>query len=191
MNGRQLLFGILFLIAFCQSTVAWSHPFHTSVAECDWNPQSKRWEISLRVHAGDIEIALTQFAGKKLNIESDESQKTICEYLSNRFRISGQSAARSLKPTDFASSTISDKTQSSEVGNRLHWLGQELEGNWAWFYFEMEPSADLESPVLVSQLLTEVNEDQINIISMRQAGARATRQTNRNQIWVELPVPIK
>ena len=33
------------------------HPFHISVAEMEYNPKSKRFEVSLKMHASDLESA--------------------------------------------------------------------------------------------------------------------------------------
>lgn len=201
------------------------HPYHTSSAELDWNAESKRWEVALRIHAGDLELALTRQAGKKVDIESEKAQSLIIDYLAARLQFLPQSAAEKLKENHqlfiskpLASST-SDKpvvaastldasnagvstlnTESNAASQaglpasksnakpepKVHWVGSELEGTWMWLYFEISPTESAEETVLLSQLLTEVNEDQINILSVRHQGKRVTRQTGRSQLWITL-----
>lgn len=164
--------------------LAQSHPFHTSVAELDWNAQAKRWEVSLRVHSGDLESALTRLAGKNIDIESPQTEELIQRYLVSRFQFIAQSEADKMK----ASIKSPDKQLLMETKStqKLDWVGSELEGNWMWLYFELSPPESSEQLVLVSQLLTEINDDQINILSVRRSGKRVTRQTNREQLWINL-----
>ncbi len=199
------------------------HPYHTSSAELDWNAESKRWEVALRIHAGDLELALTRQAGKKVDIESEQSQRLIVDYLAARLQFLPQSAAEKLKENHqlFSSkpleSSASDKPASdkpaaatsssvastlipesntasglpasksnSKTEPKVHWVGSELEGTWMWLYFEINATESSEETVLLSQLLTEVNEDQINILSVRHNGKRLTRQTGRSQLWISL-----
>jgi hypothetical protein len=182
---------LLVLTCICATFASslFAHPFHTSVAEVDWNRETGRWEISLRVHAGDMELALTKQHGRKINIESAEAEKLVQAYLATRFQFLSQAEAEKLKAA--AGSVIALKPEAetkepAKANEQFHWLGQEFEGNWMWLYFELTPPESKEQTVLFSQLLTEINDDQINIVSVRQSGKRVTRQTNRNQMWIEI-----
>lgn len=209
-------------VSLNSSCTANGHPYHTSSAELDWNAESKRWEVALRIHAGDLELALTRQAGKKVDIESEQSQWMIVDYLAARLQFLPRSTAEKLKENHqlFSSkpleSSASDKpaTASSSAASssaastlilesntasglpasksntktepKVHWVGSELEGTWMWLYFEINATESDEETVLLSQLLTEVNEDQINILSVRHNGKRLTRQTGRSQLWISL-----
>ncbi len=181
---------LLLLTCICATLASslFAHPFHTSVAEVDWNKETGRWEISLRVHAGDMELALTKQHGRKINIESAEAEKLVQAYLATRFQFLPQAEAEKLKAA--ASSVIvkteAETKEAAKADEQFRWLGQEFEGNWMWLYFELAPTESKEQTVLFSQLLTEINDDQINIVSVRHTGKRVTRQTNRNQMWIEI-----
>lgn len=170
------------------------HPFHTSVAELDWNSQTARWEISLRIHAGDLELALQREFGDKLPIESPACESRIQSYLASRFLLTSQAHAEKLAidphfkpaPVDGPFPPADRAKSATEDCGTIHWVGSELEGNWLWIYFEMTPPETQQPLGLVSQLLMEVNQDQINILSLRKDGKRITRQTNRLQIWTNV-----
>jgi hypothetical protein len=203
------------VVLFCTCAgLAWGlpHPFHTSVAELDWNSTSQRWEVSIRIHAGDLELALAQQWRRQIDVEDKEALPVIQEYLASRFALLPQAEVEDWakrRPTAELSTnttTSNDKQlepptareehsgdlaarnpQSAERSNKFEWIGQELEGNWLWLYFEIDQPKLAEQPLaLFSQLLTEVNEDQINLVSFRTSGKRVSRQTNRQLQWIAL-----
>lgn len=178
------------------------HPFHTSVAEIDWNDESKKWEVSLRIHAGDLELALSRDLRTKFNVESEDAPARIQAYLAQRFLLLPQSTIEKLPERGSQDSSFAlpsadvdsaksgtaiekDSIRSHALTSQINWVGKELEGNWLWLYFELDQARN-EPLALYSQLLTEINEDQINVVSFRLAGKRVARQTNRQQQWVSL-----
>lgn len=172
-----------FILAVATSS-AWAHPFHTSVAELDWNASTHRWEVSVRIHAGDLELALAQIAGKKVDIESTQATEWIRQYVESHFLIAPQAELEKLN----SQSELSTKLVAPKQGSsRMEWIGQEFEGGWMWLYFELQPP-EMDQPLaLVSQLLTDINEDQINIVSIRGATKkRVAHQTSRKQTWIAL-----
>ncbi|MFO0939394.1 MAG: DUF6702 family protein [Pirellulales bacterium] len=216
MNILRVIFSLSCLWVACvglTSTCSAGHPYHTSSAELDWNADSKRWEVALRIHGGDLELALARQFGKRVDIESEQAQELMVDYLTTRLRFLPQSVAEKLKenhqlftsqpnsksnsttkPTSAGASSaeVSADSRSDKAANKpdakseakVHWVGSELEGTWMWLYFEISTTESSEETVLMSQLLTEVNEDQINIISVRYQGKRVTRQTGRSQLWI-------
>jgi hypothetical protein len=183
---RQLMMVCGLSLALCLGSTASvvAHQFHTSAAELDWNAENGRWEVALRILASDLELALKLQAGKKLDLESPEGIELIQEYVVGRFQILPQSAVEKLaSQTAEADSRLSKREEAAQ----MNWVGHECEGGWMWLYFELQPPKSEQSLALVSQLLTEINEDQINIVSIRSASKkRVTQQTNRKQAWLDL-----
>lgn len=172
------------LICVFSTSLLAAHPFHTSVAELDWNAQSGRWEVSVRIHAGDLELALAKHCGQACDIDSPRATQQIKQYIESRFQLLTHTLVERLTvDVDGSSLTTQPKVDASE----MEWVGQEVEGGWMWLYFELSPPK-LDQPLaLVSQLLTEINEDQINIVSIRNSTKkRSTLQTSRKQLWIAL-----
>jgi hypothetical protein len=210
----------------------------------DWNAQSQRWEVSLRIYAGDLELALAMQSKTAVDLENKSAIEAIQRYLSSRFfltarsnidndsesKVKEYSPANSSQPLQevlatqqfaaqqleaFPALTPSHGSQSdllrlqrsstdAEVFGKqrvyqsnLEWVGHEMEGSWVWLYFELVPDirkeeiaeGDAECQVLVSQLLTEVNDDQLNIVTVRTGNRRSASQTSRTQPWMALPKP--
>jgi hypothetical protein len=206
---------LVLVVLFCTCAgLAWAlpHPFHTSVAELDWNSTSQRWEVSIRIHAGDLELALAQQCRRQIDVEDKEALPVIQEYLASRFvllphsDVENWAKRRTNAEVETTTTTSNDNQlqrpksgevpsgdsaarnpQSAETSTNFEWVGHELEGNWLWLYFEIDQPKLSEQPLaLFSQLLTEVNEDQINIVSFRTGGKRISRQTNRQLQWIAL-----
>jgi hypothetical protein len=68
----------------------------------------------------------------------------------------------------------------------MYWLGHELEGSWVWLYFELEVTGPGMPTVVVNSILGEINEDQINILSIRHGNSRYSLQTSSRRWWAEL-----
>jgi hypothetical protein len=182
--SMAIVCGLSLVLSLGFSGSAGAHQFHTSSAELDWNADSGRWEVALRILATDLELALERQEGKKLNLDSAEGIELIQKYLLGRFQILPQSVVEKLSSqTGQAASHFAKNEESAQ----LNWVGHECEGGWMWLYFELQPPKSEQPLALVSQLLTEINEDQINIVSIRSANKkRVTQQTNRKQAWLDL-----
>jgi hypothetical protein len=185
LSKRLRLAGFVFCVMSALTTSSTlAHQFHTSVAELDWNADSGRWEVSVRIHASDLELALDRQFGRKLNIESSGATEWIQKYVQSRFQIVSQDAVEKLAlPVDRTSKSANETANTSQID----WVGQEVEGGWMWLYFELAQPDSKQPLALVSQLLTEINEDQNNIVSIRNATRkRSTQQTSRKQVWIAL-----
>ena len=104
---------LLFILALAPH----SHPFHVSVAEMEYNPESKCLEVALRVWPEDLEKALN--ARSKTNVDLDKTKdvdKRIYAYLQKNISIS----------------------KDGKKKCQLNWIGKELEIKQAWLYFEVK-----------------------------------------------------
>jgi hypothetical protein len=97
------------------------HPVHETVAEMEWNPESRRCEVALRMHALDEQWLMRD--AKQASVQS----KLAIEYLAATFQVANED--------DFADQDLVDAKQLA----RYHWVGRHQEGAHVWWYFEIEP----------------------------------------------------
>ncbi|MFN3190474.1 MAG: DUF6702 family protein [Aureliella sp.] len=157
---------VAFVLACSGNVIASPHPFHISVAEMEFNPETKRFEVSLKMHASDLENAIAQRTGKRIDVEVEGGEAEIIDYLNDHFflfafpsnvRQTSADDAQTVKNSKQAeaSSTAkaatrvaelkkvvrdlaSEEDQRSKSFTKLHFVGKEMETTWIWIYFEME-----------------------------------------------------
>ena len=116
------------------------HPVHETVAEIEWNTETGRLEVALR-----IDVLDQQWLQKKLGRQEKVSQWAI-RYLRQNFRI-----------TDRPKNNEPDKTS-------YRWIGRKEEGSHVWWYFEIEPP-DKKRPTWIDQrVMLEREENYTNRI---------------------------
>ena len=112
------------------------HPIHETIAEVEWNAESKRLEVALRLSALDQQwIARTT--------AKDESiARWAVRYLQRHFLIASP-----------------DPKQQAAT---YYWIGCEEKGSHRWWYFEIEPASG-ERPINITQkMFFERNENYVN-----------------------------
>jgi len=112
-------FGTIFVAGLIASQMAEAHPLHSQVTEIEWNGDSHRFEVAMKLDAAAIEDALSLRVGGRVRLESTESvHKLVVDYLADTFEIQ-----------------ISDTSTTGTVT----WHGLELELHSVWLYFEYSP----------------------------------------------------
>src|SRR6056297_3111921 len=102
----------------CVFLLVMLHPVHETAAEVQWNSESKRLEVALRLDMQDEQWIRRQMT------KSGDSEKTsswALKYLSQRFRIARL------------------PQQNHPDSTRYHWIGRSEEGAHRWWYFEIQP----------------------------------------------------
>ncbi len=146
------------------TTSLWAHPFHISTAEIEYHAPTQRLQVSLKVQAGDIERGVARMLSKRFQIEQADAVEHLSRYVATAFYVS--TAAE--EPT-------------IEQMSKLHWVGSELKGAWLWCYFELELPASDQPLQLVDKLLCEINDSQINTVSVRFGQQRASLKLTQQQ----------
>ncbi|HIE97584.1 MAG TPA: hypothetical protein EYG03_08335 [Planctomycetes bacterium] len=113
----RLSVAVLFLIA---APAAEAHSSHTSVTEAEWNENSQRFEIAMKLRIADLQDAISAKQGKRMRLHTGSPAAAILEYLTENFCVTF--------------------TENQEC--RLRWVGMELELHDVWLYFEAEPVAE-------------------------------------------------
>jgi hypothetical protein len=179
--------------------LCWAHPFHTCLTEMDWNPQTRSWEVGLRIDANDLESAIRQHFGgqflqsSKFSLEDEAATEGIQAYIAQRFRL--LPINRALDPASIQEGQGGSPPALAKEGFQepegtahaeMRWMGHEMEGSWVWLYFELVGPELNQLTVVRNSVLGEINEDQINILAIRQGSLRYSLQTSARRWWAEL-----
>lgn len=105
------------------------HPVHETVAEIQWNPDSGRMEVAMRLHALD-----RQWLEKRYRRDRTEQQWAV-EYLRQRFRVTPR------------------PPQGEPDATKYHWLGRQRDGAHVWWFFEIEPPENQRPQQIEHQVL--------------------------------------
>lgn len=107
------------------------HPVHETVSEVEWNADTHRLEVALRLDALDEQWLQQRLAGGK------PTPQWAVEYLKNKFRIRKRLDARRQDTTSY------------------HWIGREERGAHVWWFFEIEPRDEQPAEWIEQKMLFE------------------------------------
>ena len=123
------------------------HEFYVSLSEIRFNQESDCFEVSLRFFPDDMDRALKEHFGINASLVTElehESADSLLEiYLHNLFRI-----------------------ELNGVSVPLSYLGKEAESDVMWCYLESDTVKKPEEILVNNAILTELFEDQVNIIQV-------------------------
>lgn len=146
------------------------HKFYTSLARVEYNAAEGSVEVTLRVFADDLELALGRRAGRAVKLDREgEAERLLPAYLRDTFEI---------------------RNRDGEL-KALKWVGLELRAGVAWVYVEAEMPEGLAGARLRDHLLFELFEEQVNTVSVRYPGASADLVFVRGDGERALPPPGK
>ncbi|HEX7957457.1 MAG TPA: DUF6702 family protein [Pyrinomonadaceae bacterium] len=127
-----------------------AHKFYASLAQVEYNAGEKTVEVTLRVFADDLELALKRRAGRDVRLDrAKDADRLVLAYLRDTFEI---------------------KNRDGEV-KPLKWVGMELSAGIAWLYVEAEMPEGLSGARLRDHVLFELFDEQVNTVSVRYPGA--------------------
>jgi len=144
-----LLFSVLFAAGLC------AHTLHQSTTEAEYNPQTKKLEVSLTVFINDLELALIRQGERELRLDKTpaaEFNAQIQAYLAKTFVV----------------------TDAAGKAAKIEWVGRELDDDNAktgdpavTLYFEMPLPAGLDGCFLHHAVFDDLFEDQTNLLQLR------------------------
>lgn len=176
------ILGFAMSCGFCPSVLA-NHPFHVCVGQMQYNPQGARWEVSLRMHPRDLELALSDFNRKSISREDEDFPKYVIDYLENQFFLARFGDSQDLKVISERISAIpplrsleaKESPRGVEGGpdledrSRLEWVGSESQRGWLWIHLELIPPKESESKgslYLVHRIFLDRIEAQENSVAI-------------------------
>ncbi|MET0645539.1 MAG: DUF6702 family protein [Pyrinomonadaceae bacterium] len=147
-----------------------AHKYYTSLAQVEYNAEDKSVEVSVRVFADDLELALTRRAGRKVSLDrTKDVDGLVLAYLRDTFEI---------------------RNRDGET-KALRWVGMELRAGVAWLYVEAEMPEGLAGARLRDHVLFELFEKQVNTVSVRYPGVKADIVFARGDGERTVPAPRK
>jgi hypothetical protein len=150
--------------------VAALHPFHSSVGEAQWNGESKRLEIALRLDPRDLDAALSEQEERRvvLERESDEAaQKLLIKYLKQHVWL---------------------EREGTEPRGGFHWVGREDQPRHVWVFFELAPPEGDGELRMGHRVLMEVEPTQTNTLILLHAPGRPALRFSRQKTLLPLPL---
>ena len=183
--------GVLWLMAACAD----AHPFHITTAEMDFNPQTQRYEVSLKVLASDLEEALTRQAplkGERVGLSRNANlDGQIVAYVKPKFQLIAHVGSQPPGQTSTDNGNSRSQRLPVETGKQpeqgFHWVGKELDKSWVWLYFELETPRAGSRIALMNTIFLELNSGQINICTLRKGATKIALQTDAKRTFVALP----
>ncbi len=162
--------------ASIQATEPTTHPFHTSMAEVEYNPQSKALEVALKLYAVDAEQALHRIRkkGTKFDFDNEKQRDALfAKYLPSRFVASALTPAPD-KPSEQKKPAKPQAKGSSKAKRpALRYVGSEVEGAYVWAYFELPVDVSKGQFELVNKVLTGVQLEQLNVVTFKSSRGRS------------------
>jgi len=125
--------------------VCGAHPYHETLAEVEYNPDTLSLEIAVRFDPISLEHALSVSARKRVTSALDNFETLLEQYVGERFA---------------AKAAGGDQAE-------LVWVGVEHAERDTWVYFELVFEAPPDSVVLSNLLLVEINPYQVNTVLYR------------------------
>jgi len=131
--------------------VAPAHKFYASLAQADYNEESKSLEVAIRIFADDLELALTKRAGRAIYLDTTpEVGKLIRAYLQERFEV---------------------RDSTGKVAE-LKWVGMESSVDSMWVYVEAPLAGGVAGAHLRNRILLELYPEQVNTTIIKFAGEK-------------------
>jgi len=141
------------------------HHFASSLAEVEYNAETKRLEVALSMAPADLEWVLSRRAEKRVSLEHTDGVDTLVEdYLEEVFRA----------------------THPKHGKAPLTWIGKEFEGQLIWLFFELELPHGPKGVELSNRVLLRWERDQVNTVNLRLSGRNRTLTFDRRH--TSLPI---
>lgn len=143
--------------------VVLAHPGHDSVMEAVFRKETGMLEVTVSVHAADLERALTAGAGRKVALDGAEQQEVdamILGYLERSILIESKAAGRG------AFSWVGRESKEAS--------GHHVDGELVLLHFEVALPGGLEGVKLRQSAFCEVHDDQINLVHLRDGERKVT-----------------
>ncbi|MBL4651817.1 MAG: hypothetical protein JKY53_02980 [Flavobacteriales bacterium] len=140
-----------FLVLIITSYSGWTHGYHVSITQIDYNEKTKSLEIAIKLITEDVEQVLESQGAKKLFLgeenESEKADEYIKEYLQKHFVV----------------------LLNGTVAKPLY-IGKEVEEGETWCYIEIKGVENIKSLSIKSTIFIEAYHNQTNRINLNVLG---------------------
>jgi len=168
LKGKVISMGVLLAtLILCSGWLP--HKFYVSLTELRYNPQTERFEVSMRIFPDDLDRALLERSGIQTQLatelEHEKADSLLKTYLLESFSLT-----------------------ANEIAITFNYLGKEPESDAIWCYLESTPVSAPLGLSIRHELLTETFPDQVNIVQVYIDNWNKGLLLNRNQSSGKLTV---
>lgn len=138
-----------FMIGVCILLLGFTHPFHVSRCEIDFNEQETAMQITLHLFIDDLELALEDLHPKPLRIATRREAKVVDSLL-----------------VDYLNQHLSISTGAQLIDYQF--IGKESTKDWSaiYCYFEAPIEQFPQKLKIKNSILTDVFDDQQNMLTI-------------------------
>lgn len=163
-----LAFVFVAMICWTQPAAA-SHPYHVSLAEIEYNPTRKTFEVALCVWPEDLQKSVSQMEKRPVFIDTEtekDRDELFKKYVAQKF--------------------LFLPSEKAEEGGELtsasiRWVGSELTLKKCWLYFEVDGKTASGGWSIENQMFFELNDDQLNLVQVKAGKSLESRTLSANQ----------
>ncbi len=153
----------IFVLLLIPAIMAFSlHKFYVSLVQMDYNEKNSSLEITMKIFTDDLENALKAKSGLLLKLgtpgELSETDSVLSEYISENFNLF---------------------LNGKEL--KYQYLGKETELDVTWCYLEVTGIGTIEKIGITDKMLTEMFENQSNLIKIKYRNKESAALLNRNR----------
>lgn len=145
-------------LLFCSSFV---HPFYVSIIQVDHSTKANGYQLTFKMFTDDLEAALKEQGTDKINLgTAEEHPKTdqyLFKYIQNGFTLNADGTPQ-----------------------EMQWVGKEVDYDITWCYLEIPNRAAPKAVTVDIDLLTELHEEQANIVHVKVGGKEQSQAFNKN-----------
>ncbi|MCR9249221.1 MAG: hypothetical protein NXI20_02315 [bacterium] len=140
-----------------------AHPFHISVTEIEFDQDAKAIEIAQKIFIDDLGEVIKDKDGQEYNLfqapGNEEATTAIKEYVMANFEV-----------------IINEKPKD------INFLGIQVEEDVMWCFMEIENVKKLKNIKVNSSILTELFDDQMNLIHVKAFGETKSMRLHINEL---------
>lgn len=159
MNLKSLLVAILCLFA---GLAASAHEYHSSITDIKFNPRTQSLQVAIKVFTDDLENLLSKRSKSKVtyNAGSESIKQQLATYM--------------------ASALTFELAKGKPLKQR--YVGSEEEADVVWIYLEVPvQQASLSQLYIQNAVLTELFDDQMNIVNLDYKGKMHSMLLQKNE----------
>jgi len=156
-------------ISLCLVTCAHAHSLHQSTAEAEYNPTTKKLEVSLTVFINDLETALIRQSEREMRLDKTPAadfDTQIQAYLAKTFVV----------------------TDAAGKAAKIEWVGRELNADSVksddpevTLFFEIALPDGLKGKSLQHTIFHDLFKDQINLLHLRSNPGKAELRFTKDE----------
>ncbi len=138
------------LAACCALGMGAAHPQHVTLAEAEWNPDSRSLEVALRITPAQLEEVVERHAGRSVDLDAAGADAAVEAWLRTAFVVTPPDPTPGDDLLASDDRPASDDTPAAPV--RLKYVGKEVGISMAWVYFEAPLPTGWEGVTIVDRV---------------------------------------